>query len=107
MILRIRTTAVAGLILYTLLAHIHAQAATVGYDLTIAQQEVNITGKPARGMTINGGIPGPTLQFKEGDFARIRVHKWFTSISPSSFNGTPITAWAEACRFGSETRIKG
>ena len=61
MILRIRTTAVAGLILYTLLAHIHAQAATVGYDLTIAQQEVNITGKPAR------GIPSDPQERYSGD----------------------------------------
>ncbi len=98
MILCIRTTAVAGLILYTLLAHINAQAATVGYDLTIAQQEVNITGKPARGMTINGGIPGPTLQFKEGDFARIRVHNtmsvetsihWHGLLVPPDMDGVP------------------
>jgi len=42
--------------------------------LTIAEQTVSPAGKPVRGFTINGGIPGPTLRFKEGDWARIRVH---------------------------------
>jgi len=57
-----------------LFPHYQALSATVEYNLTIAQQEVNITGKPAPSMVINGGIPGPTLYFKEGDFARIHVH---------------------------------
>jgi signal peptidase I len=35
------------------------------YDLTIALQAVNITGKPAEGMTINGGSMGPTLRFRQ------------------------------------------
>ena len=46
----------------------------VEYDLTIAEQTVSPAGTPVRGFTINGGIPGPTLRFKEGDWARIRVH---------------------------------
>ncbi|WP_225309716.1 multicopper oxidase domain-containing protein [Larkinella humicola] len=46
----------------------------VEYDLTIDEQTVNITGKPKQAMTINGGIPGPTMQFTEGDVAVIRVH---------------------------------
>ena len=32
-----------------------AEANMVEYELTIARKEVNITGKPALGMTINGG----------------------------------------------------
>lgn len=40
------------------------------YDLTIAQEKVNIIGKVTEGMTINGGIPGPVLRFVEGDTAR-------------------------------------
>jgi CopA family copper-resistance protein len=98
MILRLRTTVVAGLIFFTLFVHIQAQAATVEYDLTIAQQEVNITGKAARGMTINGVIPGPTLRFKEGDFARIHVHNkmsvetsihWHGVLVPPDMDGVP------------------
>jgi len=44
-------------------------AEIVGYELTVAQEMVSIAGATAQGMTINGGIPGPTLRFKEGDTA--------------------------------------
>ncbi len=46
----------------------------VEYDLYIEENPVSPAGKVVRGLTINGGIPGPTLKFREGDFARIRVH---------------------------------
>ncbi|WP_018622782.1 multicopper oxidase domain-containing protein [Spirosoma luteum] len=46
----------------------------IEYDLMIDEQTVNISGKPKRAMTINGGIPGPTMRFMEGDVAVIRVH---------------------------------
>jgi CopA family copper-resistance protein len=49
-------------------------AETVEYDLVIEAREVNVTGKPVQALTVNGGIPGPTLTFREGDRARIRVH---------------------------------
>jgi CopA family copper-resistance protein len=96
--LRLRTTAVTGLIFFILFAHMQAQAATVEYKLTIAQDEINITGKSARGMTINGGIPGPTLRFKQGDFARIHVHNkmsvetsihWHGVLVPPDMDGVP------------------
>ncbi len=46
----------------------------VEYDLHITEARQNPAGIPVRVLTINGGIPGPTLRFQEGDFARIRVH---------------------------------
>jgi len=50
-------------------------AATVKYDLIIARQEKDITGRPVEAMTINGQLPGLTLRFTEGDRAVvIRVH---------------------------------
>lgn len=49
-------------------------AKTVSYDLTIAQHEVNVTGKKVQAMTVNGGIPGPVLYWNEGDQALIHVH---------------------------------
>jgi CopA family copper-resistance protein len=79
-----------------------AQAATVEYELAIAQQEVNITGKPARGMTINGTIPGPTLRFEEGDIARIHVHNrmgvetsihWHGLLVPPDMDGVPYVSF--------------
>ncbi|KAA9341110.1 multicopper oxidase domain-containing protein [Larkinella humicola] len=56
------------------LARVKPTRKRVEYDLTIDEQTVNITGKPKQAMTINGGIPGPTMQFTEGDVAVIRVH---------------------------------
>lgn len=37
------------------------------YTLTIEEQKVNKAGKEVMGMTINGQIPGPTLDFIEGE----------------------------------------
>jgi FtsP/CotA-like multicopper oxidase with cupredoxin domain len=71
----------------------------VEYDLTIAEQTVSPAGKAVRGFTINGGIPGPTLRFREGDFARIRVHNrlktettsthWHGLLLPNEQDGVP------------------
>ena len=71
----------------------------VEYDLTIAEQTVSPAGKTVRGFTINGGIPGPTLRFREGDFARIRVHNqlkrettsthWHGLLLPNEQDGVP------------------
>jgi FtsP/CotA-like multicopper oxidase with cupredoxin domain len=102
MILPVRTTTAASIIFVIFFAHVQAQAAVVEYELTIAQQEVNITGKPARGMTINGGIPGPTLRFKEGDIARIHVHNkmsvetsihWHGLLVPPDMDGVPYVSF--------------
>lgn len=71
----------------------------VEYDLYIAEQTVSPAGTPVRGLTINGGIPGPTLSFREGDFARIRVHNqlkkettsthWHGLLLPNEMDGVP------------------
>lgn len=50
-----------------------AHAKTSEYTLTIEQLPVNITGKPIEKITVNGGIPAPTLRFTEGDEAVIHV----------------------------------
>ena len=70
----------------------------VEYDLTIAEEVVNITGKKVLGMTVNGSIPGPTLRFGEGDTARIRVRNdmevessihWHGLLVPPGMDGVP------------------
>lgn len=85
-----------------LIAQGQLQAATVEYDLTIARQKVSITGKPVWGMTINGGIPGPTLRFREGDLARIRVRNlmdvdtsihWHGLLVPPDMDGVPYLSF--------------
>lgn len=77
-------------------------AATVEYDLTVAENEVNISGQPTPAMTINGGIPGPVLRFTEGDLARIRVHNampvetsihWHGVLVPPGMDGVPLVSF--------------
>jgi len=95
---RLQNITIAGLVGFLFLFQTQAQAATIEYDLAISQQELNITGTPAWGMTVNGGIPGPTLRFKEGDFARIRVKNtmdvdtsihWHGLLVPPGMDGVP------------------
>lgn len=50
---------------------IHAKV--VEYTLDIKETLISPAGKLVRALTINGGLPGPTLRFKEGDIARIHV----------------------------------
>ncbi|HDZ14513.1 MAG TPA: copper oxidase, partial [Pricia sp.] len=68
------------------------------YDLTVDYGMVNVTGKPVKAMTINGGIPGPTLEFNEGEFAIINVTNkmdvetslhWHGIVLPNFYDGVP------------------
>lgn len=68
------------------------------YKLTIDREAVNITGTPVERITVNGGIPGPTLRLKEGDDAIIRVTNkmdadtsihWHGFILPGEMDGVP------------------
>ncbi|MDH0032335.1 MULTISPECIES: copper resistance system multicopper oxidase [unclassified Acinetobacter] len=74
-------------------------AAVKEYDLTIAEQTVNITGKPLKRITVNGKFVAPLLEFEEGDEAVIRVHNklknqdssihWHGLLLPGIMDGVP------------------
>ncbi len=79
-----------------------AGAGTVEYDLTIAREQVSVTGRPVPAMTINNGIPGPTLRFREGDLARIHVRNrmdvptslhWHGLLVPPGMDGVPLVSF--------------
>lgn len=68
------------------------------YELTIEWKGVDFTGHMVPAMTINGGIPGPTLRFTEGKVARIHVHNkmdvetsihWHGLLVPPGMDGVP------------------
>jgi len=68
------------------------------YNLTIEENEMTLAGVTAKGMTINGGIPGPVLEFNEGDLAIINVTNkmdeetsvhWHGLILPNFYDGVP------------------
>lgn len=75
----------------------------VEYDLYIDHLLVNYSGKERMGLAINGGIPGPTLEFTEGDTAIIRVHNklkgetsihWHGLLLPNEQDGVPYLTTA-------------
>ncbi|GGW50826.1 hypothetical protein GCM10007383_38170 [Arenibacter certesii] len=68
------------------------------YTLTIKEETVNKAGKNVEGMTVNGTIPGPTLQFTEGEYAVIYVKNemsvetsvhWHGFLLPNFYDGVP------------------
>jgi hypothetical protein len=75
-----------------------SQTDTTTYHLTLRQETVNNAGKNVMGMTINNSIPGPTLQFTEGDYAIIYVKNemdeetsvhWHGILLPNFYDGVP------------------
>lgn len=71
------------------------------YDLVIAETKwtPDESLRPVRALTVNGGIPGPTLRFREGETVRIRVHNqlrkeetsihWHGLLVPNAEDGVP------------------
>ncbi|MCP4052730.1 MAG: multicopper oxidase domain-containing protein [Mesoflavibacter sp.] len=68
------------------------------YNLTLEQKEMTLGGVTAKSMTINGQIPGPVLEFTEGDLAIINVTNkmdvetsvhWHGLILPNFYDGVP------------------
>ncbi|MFS2223827.1 copper resistance system multicopper oxidase [Pantoea sp. B65] len=68
------------------------------FDLTIGVTAVNITGSEHQAKTINGGLPGPTLRWKEGETITLKVKNrlneqtsihWHGIILPANMDGVP------------------
>ena len=68
------------------------------FDLQIEEAPINITGAPRIAMTINGGVPGPLLRWREGDTVTLRVRNklrdttsihWHGLILPANMDGVP------------------
>ncbi|HET7361115.1 MAG TPA: multicopper oxidase domain-containing protein [Salinimicrobium sp.] len=86
------------LLTMNLLAQEKENRNVVKYYLTIDEEMVNITGEDRMGMTVNNGIPGPTLRFTEGDYAVIYVTNnmdvetsvhWHGLLVPNFMDGVP------------------
>lgn len=68
------------------------------YRLVIDDARIEVAGRVAEGMTINGQLPGPTLRFTEGEEAVIHVRNdsdaptslhWHGLIIPAEMDGSP------------------
>ena len=86
------------LVIAGLLVALPCFAKTQEYSLVIAKEQVYITGKPLKRVTVNGSLPGPTLQFNEGEEAVIHVSNtmdeytsihWHGLLLPGQMDGVP------------------
>lgn len=74
-------------------------AAIKEYHLNINEQQVNVTGKPLKRITVNDKFTAPLLEFEEGDEAVIHVHNqlknqdtslhWHGLLLPGLMDGVP------------------
>jgi CopA family copper-resistance protein len=73
-------------------------AMAVTYNLTIDTATIEVGGKAVEKMTINGGVPGPTLHFREGEDVTITVLNktdeptsvhWHGILLPGMMDGSP------------------
>ena len=72
------------------------------YELTIDYKTVNYTGEPVEAMVINNQLPGPVLEFTEGDIAVIKVNNrlnteasihWHGLLLPQDQDGVPYLTY--------------
>ena len=97
--MHIRSSILLCLSLLTVALASALTAATVEYDLEIAERVLSPAGKPVKALTINDTMPGPTLRFREGDTAVIHVHNrlkheetsthWHGLLLPNEQDGVP------------------
>ncbi|WP_321389850.1 multicopper oxidase domain-containing protein [Emcibacter sp.] len=75
-----------------------AQAEVIEYSIDIAERTVNFTGREVTALTVGGGIPGPTIEVREGDILRVTftnkmdvessIH-WHGVLLPNDQDGVP------------------
>ena len=51
------------------------------FELSIGAMPVDITGRTARAITVNGSLPGPILRWREGDTVTLRVRNTLNETS--------------------------
>ena len=75
-----------------------ARTASGAFDLNIGSQTVSIDGRSSHATTINGGLPGPLLRFREGEVVTLNVTNnleedtsihWHGLILPPDMDGVP------------------
>ncbi|MGH8027169.1 MAG: copper resistance system multicopper oxidase [Pseudoxanthomonas sp.] len=68
------------------------------FDLSVAALPVNLTGRAATAVAVNGTLPGPVLRWREGDTVTLRVANrlgvdtsihWHGILLPSNMDGVP------------------
>ena len=91
-------------------------AKTVRYELNIENKKVNFTGREVDfALTVNGGIPAPTLEFTEGDDAEIVVNNklateetslhWHGILLPPEEDGVSYVNTPWSCPYFDRTHL--
>ena len=62
------------------------------FDLAIGRSTVNITGRAARAITVNGSLPGPILRCREGETVTLRVRNTLDAMSAIHWHGILLPA---------------
>ncbi|MDR6644253.1 MULTISPECIES: copper resistance system multicopper oxidase [unclassified Luteibacter] len=61
-------------------------------DLEIREASVDFTGRARRAVTVNGGVPGPTLRWKEGETVSLHVKNHLDTTSSIHWHGLIVPA---------------
>jgi len=61
-------------------------------DLEIREASVDFTGRARRAVTVNGGVPGPTLRWKEGETVSLHVQNHLDRTSSIHWHGLIVPA---------------
>ena len=73
------------------------------FDLAIGPTPIEIAGRKAGALGINGSVPGPLLRFREGDTVRLNVRNdldvdtsvhWHGLLLPADMDGVPGMSFA-------------
>ncbi|HEY1312343.1 MAG TPA: copper resistance system multicopper oxidase [Steroidobacteraceae bacterium] len=68
------------------------------FDLTLSEIRLNVRGESRPATAVNGGVPGPTLHWREGTTVTLRVHNalrtpssihWHGIVLPFEMDGVP------------------
>ena len=62
------------------------------FDLSIGRTPVNVTGRAAQAVTVNGSLPGPILRWREGDEVTLRVRNTLPEVSAIHWHGILLPA---------------
>lgn len=62
------------------------------FELSIGRTPINITGRAASAITVNGSLPGPILRWREGDEVTLRVRNTLTQMSAIHWHGILLPA---------------
>ncbi|QDE41345.1 copper resistance system multicopper oxidase [Luteibacter pinisoli] len=78
----------------------HAEASLPGmarlqgpaFQLAVREAAVDFTGRARKAVTLNGGVPGPTLRWREGDDVSIAIDNQLDTVTSLHWHGLIVPA---------------